>query len=159
MSSSDSLQLAQVLADLNTLQNTDPEAAHALLLANKTLSQSRFLNRKARASIPRDPPEFDFLGRRITSPKSPPSFSRAASSTSVRSRGSQSGVVSPPTPVLPSSGRDDEDIKKAEELVRLYDMRWKFKQMGDTGLTRAKERVDLVVEKYAQRELEERRRA
>lgn len=31
--------------------------------------------------------------------------------------------------------------------------------MGDTGLTRAKERVDLVVEKYAQRELEERRRA
>lgn len=44
-------------------------------------------------------------------------------------------------------------------MVRLYDMRWKFKQMGDTGLTRAKERVDLVVEKYAQRELEERRRA
>jgi hypothetical protein len=47
---------------------------------------------------------------------------------------------------------------KAEELVRLYGMRGRFKQMGDTGLTRARERVDAVVEKYSQRELKERER-
>lgn len=37
----------------------------------------------------------------------------------------------------------------------LYGMRGKFKQMGDTGLTRAKERVDAVVKKYARREFDE----
>lgn len=40
----------------------------------------------------------------------------------------------------------------------LYGMRGRFKQMGDTGLTRTKERVDAVVEKYSQRELKERKR-
>lgn len=39
--------------------------------------------------------------------------------------------------------------------MELYEMRGKFKQMGDTGLTRAKERVDAVVSKYAEKELDE----
>jgi hypothetical protein len=52
----------------------------------------------------------------------------------------------------------DEDILKAEELVMLYGMRGKFKQMGDTGLMRARERVDAVVEKYSRREYEEKER-
>jgi len=37
-------------------------------------------------------------------------------------------------------------------------MRGKFKEMGDTGLGRAKERVDKVVGQYAKKELEERER-
>jgi hypothetical protein len=37
-------------------------------------------------------------------------------------------------------------------------MRWKFQEMGDTGLGRAKERVDKVMAKYAQKDLEERER-
>ncbi len=37
-------------------------------------------------------------------------------------------------------------------------MRGKFQQMGDTGLTRAKNRVDAVVSKYAKMDLEERER-
>ena len=40
--------------------------------------------------------------------------------------------------------------------MELFEMRGKFKQMGDTGLTRAKERVDAVVFRYAEKELEER---
>jgi hypothetical protein len=35
-------------------------------------------------------------------------------------------------------------------------MRGKFQEMGDTGLARAKERVDKVVDQYAKKELEER---
>ena len=35
-------------------------------------------------------------------------------------------------------------------------MRGKFKQMGDTGLSRAKQRVDDVVARYAKVDLEER---
>jgi hypothetical protein len=35
-------------------------------------------------------------------------------------------------------------------------MRGKFQEMGDTGLARAKERVDKVVDQYAKKELQER---
>ena len=35
-------------------------------------------------------------------------------------------------------------------------MRGKFKQIGDTGLTRAKERVDAVVSQYAEKDLQQR---
>jgi exonuclease VII small subunit len=38
-------------------------------------------------------------------------------------------------------------------------MRGRFKQMGDTDLSRAKERVDKVVAEYAKRDLEEREKA
>ena len=50
----------------------------------------------------------------------------------------------------------DEDMRRARTLMELFEMRGKFKLMGDTGLTRAKERVDAVVSRYAEKELEER---
>jgi len=53
----------------------------------------------------------------------------------------------------------DEDMKRAKTLLELFEMRGKFKQMGDTGLVRAKERVDAVVARYAKKDLEERERA
>jgi len=43
--------------------------------------------------------------------------------------------------------------------MELFEMRGKFKEMGDTGLTRAKERVGAVVERYADKELEKREKA
>jgi len=149
-SSTTTLQLAQVLADLSTLQNTDPDAAHALLRANKTLSASRSQSRKARANAQLDGVEFDDLGRRVKAAK-PPGFSRQSSSLS--GSGTFSGAATPG-----ANGEVDEDILKAEELVMLYGMRGKFKQMGDTGLMRARERVDAVVEKYSRREYEEKER-
>ncbi len=50
----------------------------------------------------------------------------------------------------------DEDMRRARTLVELFEMRGKFQQIGDAGLTRAKERVDAVVSRYAEKELEER---
>jgi hypothetical protein len=52
----------------------------------------------------------------------------------------------------------DEDMKRAKTLLELFEMRGKFKEMGDTGLTRSKARVDQVVAKYAEMELAERER-
>jgi hypothetical protein len=49
-------------------------------------------------------------------------------------------------------------MHRARTLIELCEMRGKFKQMGDTGLTRAKERVGYVVAKYAKKDLEERER-
>jgi hypothetical protein len=69
-----------------------------------------------------------------------------------------SGVISSaiPTPMISPPAQDDEDLKKARELINLYAMRGEFKRMGDTGLARARQRVDAVVEQYAQKELYQR---
>lgn len=47
-------------------------------------------------------------------------------------------------------------MKRAKTLVQLFQMRGKFQQMGDTGLSRAKEKVDGVVSRYAAKDLDER---
>jgi len=162
MAASDSLQFAQIIADLQTLQNVDPNAAIALLSAHKTLSSTT--RRRSRTSFP-EPPKFDKLGRRIVAPKTPAGLSMVDSSGSLNGKGStlnngngktsgnSSGVG---TPAL--SQEADEDMKRARTLIELFEMRGKFKQMGDTGLTRAKERVDAVVSKYAEKGLEERKK-
>jgi len=49
----------------------------------------------------------------------------------------------------------DEDLKRARTLLELFEMRGKFKQMGDLGLLRSKERVDAVAARYAKKDLEE----
>jgi hypothetical protein len=41
-------------------------------------------------------------------------------------------------------------MNRAKKLLELYEMRGKFKQMGDTGLARAKERVDKAMAESAQ---------
>ena len=57
---------------------------------------------------------------------------------------------------LPHVRQLDEDLTRAKTLLQLFEMRGKFKQMGDTGLSRAKQRVDDVVARYAKVDLEER---
>ncbi|KAE8441343.1 hypothetical protein EG329_005492 [Mollisiaceae sp. DMI_Dod_QoI] len=184
------LQIAQVIADLQTLQNADPAAATALLTANKnpnpqsrpSLSILSSNNRpKSSTAIPRvgtftdsHPPSqarFDKLGRRIVVPRShsgtprPPSLPRSASSFSRLGGnggslgGSLSGSRSNSGVGTPVEETQDEDMKRAKTLLELFEMRGKFKQMGDTGLTRAKQRVDNVVERYAKMELEEKEKA
>jgi len=63
------------------------------------------------------------------------------------------------TPIFSPTEEPDVDIQRAKNLLQLYEMRGKFKQMGDSDLTRAKERVDKVVAEYAKRDLEEREKA
>jgi hypothetical protein len=99
---SEFLQIAQVLADLSSLQNTvrppldrthssplpsssqpasqDAIAAQNLLNANKTLSSSRTLRRKSKEAVLPEPPKFDKFGRRIL--RAPPALTRANSSFS-----------------------------------------------------------------------------
>ena len=46
----------------------------------------------------------------------------------------------------------DEDLTRAKTLLELYEKRDTFKQAGDTGLMRARERVDQVIAKRGERE-------
>jgi len=49
----------------------------------------------------------------------------------------------------------DEDLRRARTLLELLEQRGRLKQMGDTGLLRSKERVDVVAARYAERDLQE----
>lgn len=52
----------------------------------------------------------------------------------------------------------DPDMARAKTLTELYKMRGKVQEMGDTGLARAKARVDGIVAKNAEVELADRER-
>ncbi|KAG0650934.1 hypothetical protein D0Z07_2821 [Hyphodiscus hymeniophilus] len=75
------LTAAQIMADLDSLNNCDPSAAIALLNASKNLSP-REIRRRSRASILPEPPKFDGLGRRIVVP----ALSRLNSESDAESR-------------------------------------------------------------------------
>lgn len=154
-----SLQIAQILADLQTLQNADPTAATALLSANKSISAA-LIRKKSSVAIAPTPPLFGNLGRRVVPPQStdtPPSLLRNESTAS-SGYFFGSGAESPTAGNADGSAGEemDPDMKRAKTLLELFEMRGKFKQMGDTGLTRSKARVDAVVAKYAEMELAER---
>ncbi|KAH8815092.1 hypothetical protein F5884DRAFT_771078 [Xylogone sp. PMI_703] len=162
MSSTEGLQIAQVLADLSDLQVTEPTAAMALLTAPQNLTE-KILRRKAKNPLS-DPPKFDKLGRRIVGPVSVspsprpmhsgystpvrPGLMRASSSvSSLGGTRTPSGVETPPAHEV------DEDIERAETLIRLYELRGRFKQQEATGLLRAQERVEAVAVKYQSKDV------
>ncbi|KAH7363833.1 hypothetical protein BKA65DRAFT_489745 [Rhexocercosporidium sp. MPI-PUGE-AT-0058] len=169
MSSAEGLQIAQIIADLQTLQNADPQAALSLLTPLKSTTAPT-----TPSSRRNSPPKFDKLGRRIVSisrsqsnagPGSgaggagfkTPTFAREGSSASTSSMNIGGSGAS--TPISGHAGVElDEDLARAKTLLQLFEMRGKFRQMGDTGLSRAKQRVDEVVARYAEEERAERER-
>ncbi|KAH8602645.1 hypothetical protein B0O99DRAFT_5403 [Bisporella sp. PMI_857] len=136
--SSETLTVAQILADLSDLQNTDNRAARDLLSANKAVSNSQTSRHVSIGDTRSSPkPQFNSQGRRVPTESKPvPSLMRGLSS------------ISDANLTESSSEEKDEDLERAKELVTLYARREKFKQLGDTGLGRAKEMVDAVVEQY-----------
>ncbi|KAF8854933.1 hypothetical protein BDZ45DRAFT_676556 [Acephala macrosclerotiorum] len=171
------LQIAQVIADLQSLQSAAPTAATNLLSASKnprpSFNSQSNPRRKSSSAVPRAEAQtsrFDKLGRRIVVPRSspgtatPPSLPRSASSFSRFDNGRGNGGSAYASRTgsgvgTPVEETPDEDMKRAKTLLELFEMRGKFKQMGDTGLTRAKQRVDNIVDKYAKMDLEEREKA
>ncbi|KAJ5032272.1 uncharacterized protein L3040_008880 [Drepanopeziza brunnea f. sp. 'multigermtubi'] len=151
------LQMAQIIADLQALQNADPAAAHALLTpmnpkpAPVNSTGTGASTPQSRRDSGAQGPKYDRMGRTVVAPgKPPPNFTREESGAST---GSSVGIGSA-TPGGGAGAEMDEDLKRAKTLLELFEMRGKFKHMGDTGLLRAKQRVDDVVARHARSELD-----
>ncbi|KAJ4412910.1 hypothetical protein N0V82_008670 [Gnomoniopsis sp. IMI 355080] len=147
----ESLQLAQMLADISDLSAADQKAASAMLNANKTLPTNPPTHGdhlKAPTSAPAGSSpypyssnRFDKFGRKILTP---PNMSRTNSSTGPTSRqGSMPG-----TP----RGELDDDIHQAGSLMSLYEIRARLKQQDSTGLKKAREQIDALVAKNKQQQ-------
>lgn len=123
----------------------DPSAATALLQAHRN-PPLRPRSTSTSLATPQSPgAKHDRLGRRIVRPS--PSLPRQNSSSSnslMRQDSATSGVE-----------ETDEDLRRARTLLELLEQRGRLKQMGDTGLLRSKERVDVVAARYAERDLQE----
>ncbi|KAJ9157804.1 hypothetical protein NKR23_g71 [Pleurostoma richardsiae] len=145
----ESIQLAQMLADLSDLHAAEPEAAAALVNANKILQaptpapaaekklpEQRHHQRvaSASASVARTASpaaRFDKFGRKILTPP----MTRANSSH---------GSI-PGTPRRDSSPEDD--IDRANTLMALYEIRAKLKQQDNTSLMKAREKINALIAK------------
>ncbi|KAK1636825.1 hypothetical protein BDP81DRAFT_394471 [Colletotrichum phormii] len=148
----ESLQLAQMLADLSSLNATEPNAAAALVTANKAIQTvEKTSANPAAAGLPKRPTDelrrvhthssqtsrtgtgtasparVDKFGRRIM--MSPPALSRSNSAQ---------GSI-PGTPKRDSDVEDDMD--RASTLMALYEIRAKLKQQDNSSLMKAREKI------------------
>ncbi|KKY39884.1 hypothetical protein UCDDA912_g00037 [Diaporthe ampelina] len=141
----ESIQLAQMLADISDLSAADKKAAAALVNANKALNQ------QAQAQAP----------NQIDGPKPPaPTAGASRSSPSVsNSRLDKFGrrILTPPMtrtnsaqgsmPGTPRGSDPEDDVDRASTLMALYDIRNKIKQQDNTSLIRAREKIDAMIAK------------
>lgn len=148
----ESIQLAQMLADLSDLNAAEAEAALALVNANKALAavhraepaqvtelqkqgkQARHHQRVGSASaiISRtaSPARFDKFGRRILTPPM------------TRTNSAQGSIPGTSTPKRESESEDD--VVRATSLMQLYDIRAKLKQQDNSSLLKARERINAI---------------
>ena len=147
----ESIQLAQMLADLSDLDAAqEAAAALALVNANKTLQATTATPDHVQNTL-KPPPEgrhhhrvgsatasvgrtaspasrFDHFGRRILTPP--------------MTRSSSSHGSLPGTPRRESENEDEVD--RASTLMSLYEIRAKIKQQDNTSLMRAREKIQAL---------------
>ncbi|KAH8675633.1 hypothetical protein BX600DRAFT_507853 [Xylariales sp. PMI_506] len=151
----EALQLAQMLADLNDLQAAqDQRAAKSLVTANKNLdreakdgSASSSLvveaDSKLASRVASPAGKFDKLGRRIFTPP----LSRGNSYTTP--------VTSIPGTPRNQEGHADSDIDRASTLLSLYEIRAKLREQDNSSLQKAREKINALAAKQAQRAQEQ----
>ncbi|WQF77962.1 hypothetical protein CDEST_02976 [Colletotrichum destructivum] len=166
----ESLQLAQMLADLSSLNATEPNAAAALVTANKAIEtvEKKTATNPAAAGLPKRPT--DELRRAHSSQTSRPGTGtgspvridkfgrRMMISPPVLSRSNSAQGSIPGTPKRDSEGEDDLD--RASTLMALYEIRAKLKQQDNSSLMKAREKIaDLAARQQQQQQQQQQQTA
>ncbi|KAI0140945.1 hypothetical protein F4776DRAFT_661769 [Hypoxylon sp. NC0597] len=141
----EALQLAQMLADLNDLQAAqDQSAAKDLVCANRALDRKsqlrleeqqhpRSISVPATESRVMSPPGrmTDKFGRRMLTPPL-----------------TRTNSTSPSMPGSPSGGEQpNADIDRASTLLSLYEIRAKLREQDNSGLMKAREKINALAAK------------
>ncbi|KAI8965945.1 hypothetical protein F5Y11DRAFT_310890 [Daldinia sp. FL1419] len=133
----EALQLAQMLADLNDLQAAqDQSAAKDLVSVNRTLDRKEHIQQQ-----PRSVPE-----GRVMSPASrmTDKFGRRMLTPPL----TRTNSASPSMPGSPLGGeRPDADIDRASTLLSLYEIRAKLREQDNSGLVKARQKIDALAAK------------
>ncbi|CAD6448196.1 961f839f-fdb2-4c10-b770-90232179ec04-CDS [Sclerotinia trifoliorum] len=163
------LQVAHVLADLNTLKQAPPKATLSFLRTLSTISADIH---ERKTSIHSQPvPTFDRLGRRIPSTPhviQPPSAFQSPSPP-LRKRSSMESIDLPETEEAKAESRErrlertssgkDEESMRAKTLLAYYNNRDKLQEKGEKGLALSQERVNKALNEQAEKRHQVRKRA
>lgn len=132
--------MAQMLADISDLSAADARAAAALVNANKNLPTDPPLPSQAqgqtdstkpsRASSSTPAARLDQLGRRVLTPPL------------TRTNSNQNSMPGTPRGEHHAAG---DDVDRASTLMALYEIRNRLKQQDNTGLIRAREKIDAMI--------------
>lgn len=148
----ESIQLAQMLADLSDLDAAqEASAARALVNANKNLPPASSVHPEPTPA----PKAAERHHKRVASAQ--PAINRTSSPAArmdrfgrkiftppmTRSNSTQGSM--PGTPRRESDGEDDVD--RASTLMSLYEIRARIKQQDNTSLIRAREKIQALVAK------------
>ncbi|KAF7877534.1 hypothetical protein EAF04_001211 [Stromatinia cepivora] len=164
------LQMAHVLADLNTLKQAPPKATLSFLRTLSTISADIH---ERKTSIHSQPvPSFDRLGRRIPSTPSviQPLSASQSPSPPLRKHSSMESIDSPETEESKREGQErrlesrrssgkDEEFMRAKTLLAYYNNRDKLQEKGEKGLALSQERVNKALNEQAEKRHQVRKRA
>ncbi|KAL2756289.1 hypothetical protein ACRALDRAFT_1081792 [Sodiomyces alcalophilus JCM 7366] len=156
----ETLQLAQMLADLSSLNATEPDASAALMTANKTIEkterQQHHEPSTAARHLPDDPSRTSPLSqghsrhhsRNGTGHNTPTArfdkFGRRILTSPPLTRTNSAPESGPGTPRRESDGEEpgsSTDVDRASTLMALYDIRTKLKQQDNRSLMKAREKI------------------
>ncbi|KAI1780013.1 hypothetical protein F4818DRAFT_162128 [Hypoxylon cercidicola] len=136
----EALQLAQMLADLNDLQVAQDQTA-----SKNLVGANRMLDRKDQLRLehqPRSVPE-----SRVSSPPArgmTDKFGRRMLTPPL----TRNNSASPSMPGSPAGGeRPDTDIDRASTLLSLYEIRAKLREQDNSGLMKAREKINALAAK------------
>ncbi|SPO00881.1 uncharacterized protein DNG_03629 [Cephalotrichum gorgonifer] len=138
----ESLQLAQMLADLSSLNETEPPAASALLNATKSIDEAieKVAGEKPQAQRLMRPD----LGRTCSSVSTPGPFDRLGKHVFGSQPPTRPSSVSATAPGTPVPHDIEDDVDKASTLIALQEIRAKLKQQDNTSLMKAREKVNAL---------------
>ncbi|KAI1208788.1 uncharacterized protein F4807DRAFT_134105 [Annulohypoxylon truncatum] len=139
----EALQLAQMLADLNDLQATQDQSA-----SKDLLSANRALDRKSQLRLEHEPRSLSVpvAENRMNSPagRMTDKFGRRMLTPPL----TRTNSASPSMPGSPSGHeRPDADIDRASTLLSLYEIRAKLREQDNSGLMKAREKINALAAK------------
>ncbi|KAL6869953.1 hypothetical protein ACO1O0_001288 [Amphichorda felina] len=156
----ETLQLSQVLADLSNLGAAEPEAAAAIVNANRPAAVRHDVQPEAPTSAPHHPDKSrPSVLKRAWSTEAGPvdKFGRRIMITSPSPRSGSSANSTPGTPRRGDSDvKVDDDLERASTLVALYDIRAKLKQQDNSSLVKAREKINALAAKQQAQQVAER---
>ncbi|KAI1382210.1 hypothetical protein F4677DRAFT_401216 [Hypoxylon crocopeplum] len=141
----EALQLAQMLADLNDLQAAQDQSA-----SKNLVTASRTLDRKDQLRLEEQPRSMSVPETRVTSPpgRMTDKFGRRMLTPPL----SRTNSATPSMPGSPSGGeRPDADIDRASTLLSLYEIRAKLREQDNSGLMKAREKINALAAKQQAR--------
>ncbi|KAJ2904166.1 uncharacterized protein MKZ38_008787 [Zalerion maritima] len=161
----ETLQLAQMLADLSAMEAAEKEASMSLVSANKSISQTSAGSDSALTSDARlgvgsrtgSQHQRSISSGHVPQPGSPPSSQQHLPGTRLDALGrrmpiSRTESASNSLPGTPRNESHDDEINRARNIMALSEIRAKLREQDHTSLLRARDKMNALAARQQQQQ-------